>query len=913
MNNGDGTFTYTDELGTTTTFDTTGVGDNWGTDVVNIAGGILTGDGTSGNPLTLINVDDADADPTNEIELPTQSPGDAGLYLQADGAGNVVYTGVNVNDADSDPTNEIQSLSSSGNQINITGGSPALISSNSPTNSGEVLTWDGTNWTSQSLPSGSGWELTGNASTIPGVSAGENFVGTIDASDLLIATNSTPAMWISGFDQNVGIGISAPLTKFHVLTEGASNNIVSHAISNANQDDAGSIGLIRARGSLGSEANVVTGDRLGRISFNGFNSGTSNYAEGAYIAVVAEEDFISTGSGSRMVFHTAQMGGSTVEAMVIDATQSVGVGTTPFNGKFEVNNYDKERAGYFSNLSSGHTASYGVYAESFASSGVNANVGVRGEANGGSIQDVGVYGIANGIADAYGVNGEAAGTGANNYGIYGSATGATNNYAGYFDNGDVYIQNGLILPSGAGFGLVLTSDATGNASWQAISGGARINDLNNDTYIETDFLGDGSENIIRFGSGGTEYFTMNNGRIDVLNTNSSTFMGRNSGVVNTGANNTGYGFQTLQANTSGQQNTAIGGNALYANQTGSFNVAIGNQANQNGTATSGNVAVGYRTLLSNTASNIVAVGNAAMQNNTTGTQNTAIGYQALFANTDGSFNTALGYDAGRFMVSSFRMTAIGNEALRNNTGVDNTAVGAFALDANTTAGSNTAVGTFALTNVTTGGSNTAIGGGALQSTTGANNTAIGHSAGLNNTTGFTNLFVGYNADVGAGNLTNASAIGPNATVTQSNSMVLGDGTIDVGIGTSNPNERLHVENGNIAITDDNYRMMRIDEGADLLPVAYGVVLDGSIQPNASTSNFSVSQVGLGIYRVIYTGPRNFSGVGEFQVDVTGVYLANQVYVATYEASGSQQFFVRLYELNTGNPTDGNFSFTLKVK
>jgi hypothetical protein len=511
------------------------------------------------------------------------------------------------------------------------------------------------------------------------------------------------------------------------------------------------------------------------------------------------------------------------------------------------------------------------------------------------------------------------------------------------------------LPSSiGGSGTVLTNNGSGTLSWQTpAGGGTRLRDTDNDTYIEVEQAAD--EDIIRFYDAGLEYFTMNNGRIDVLNTNNSTFMGRNSGIVNTGTTNTGYGFQTLQANTAGQQNTAIGGNALLANQTGSFNVAIGNQANQNGTATSGNVAVGYRTLLSNTASNIVAVGNAALQNNTTGTKNTAIGYQALFANTIGEFNTVLGYDAGRFMVSSFRMTAIGTEALRNNTANDNTAIGAFALDANTTAANNTAIGSNALSTVTTGGNNTAVGynsmtlstgfqstavgasslqsnttgsnnnafglnalgsttiGGSnaafgnlslqnnisggnnsafgnqsLLNTTGSNNTAIGYDAGLDNATGNNNTFIGYNANPSVATLTNATAIGYNATVDQSNAMVLGDGTINVGIGTSTPNSTLstvgsHSVNivtsalGTITLTNTDYVLVKTGAGATVVNL-----------PQASTCSGRVYKIA----KAASTGNLTIDGFGSELVDGTITLVLNSaVSVGVEIISNGAQWYV----------------------
>lgn len=88
--------------------------------------------------------------------------------------------------------------------------------------------------------------------------------------------------------------------------------------------------------------------------------------------------------------------------------------------------------------------------------------------------------------------------------------------------------------------------------------------------------------------------------------------------------------------------------------------------------------------------------------------------------------------------------------------------------------------------------NTFFGLNAGQSSAGTNNVAVGASALSNNTTGSNNTAIGYNADVGSGGLTNATAIGYNATVTQSNSMVLGDGNINVGIGTTAPQHLLHV-------------------------------------------------------------------------------------------------------------------------
>jgi len=86
-------------------------------------------------------------------------------------------------------------------------------------------------------------------------------------------------------------------------------------------------------------------------------------------------------------------------------------------------------------------------------------------------------------------------------------------------------------------------------------------------------------------------------------------------------------------------------------------------------------------------------------------------------------------------------------------------------------------------------------------TSGGSNSFFGRNAGLSNTTGSSNTFLGNSADAGSGNLTNATAIGARAQVTQSNSLVLGSingvngATADtkVGIGTTAPGAPLDVQ------------------------------------------------------------------------------------------------------------------------
>ena len=168
------------------------------------------------------------------------------------------------------------------------------------------------------------------------------------------------------------------------------------------------------------------------------------------------------------------------------------------------------------------------------------------------------------------------------------------------------------------------------------------------------------------------------------------------------------------------------------------------------------------------------VGHDAGNSTTTGVENVALGSAALFSNVSGSTNTA-----------------IGREALRMNTGSSNTAVGFRASQNNTSGVFNTAFGTEVLRNNLTSHRNSAFGNASLRFSTGANNSAFGADAGVTLTSGDNNTFIGKSADASTPNINNATAIGANAVVGQSNSLILGNNA-NVGIGTSTPVSSLNI-------------------------------------------------------------------------------------------------------------------------
>ena len=244
-------------------------------------------------------------------------------------------------------------------------------------------------------------------------------------------------------------------------------------------------------------------------------------------------------------------------------------------------------------------------------------------------------------------------------------------------------------------------------------------------------------------------------------------------LVSSNANgNTATGAYTLQLNTTGSFNAAFGYEALDNNQSGNNNTACGGASLYSNTTGFSNVAVGTATLYKNTVvSNIVAIGDSALFNNGQGatlnyhsSYNTAVGSKALFSNTIGSGNTANGTRA----------------MIQNLNGDDNTANGGYALAQNISGSANAAFGYSAL----------------AMNNLGSQNSAIGYNACATNQIGNNNTTLGAKTDVLLDGLTNATAIGYNAKVGASNSMVLGGtGTdaVKVGIGVTSPIVTLHVK------------------------------------------------------------------------------------------------------------------------
>ena len=220
------------------------------------------------------------------------------------------------------------------------------------------------------------------------------------------------------------------------------------------------------------------------------------------------------------------------------------------------------------------------------------------------------------------------------------------------------------------------------------------------------------------------------------------------------------------------------------------------------------------------------VGHGAGFSNTKGERNSFFGYGAGGSNINGRNNSFFGHDAGAFNTASFNVF-VGYFAGRlNTTGRKNTFVGFLAAERNTTGFCSVSIGALSGRNMngdfntfvgesagrfsTAGGNNTFIGRNAgLLNATGDNNAAFGRDAARNHVGGSVNTFIGSFSDGGNNGLTNATTLGANATVMNSNQMILGDNSVNVGIGldgdASGPLEKLEISSASAGLSGLKFR------------------------------------------------------------------------------------------------------------
>ncbi len=610
-----------------------------------------------------------------------------------------------------------------------------LRPNNLPGTAGEVLTSQGTGasptWTSPPAASND-WTILGNA----GTTNGTNFIGTTDAQDLDIRTN----------------------------------NVIKHRFTQQGQLEFVNTGNSVFIGDQAGENDDLTTNRNVFIGYQAASPNTTGSNNAA--------------TGYQALFSNTTGYSNTVSGASVLRDNTIGYANTVSGS-----------GAFYKNVAGGHATIMGYQAM------YNANDNPSFIAS---------YAVAFGYQALLGSPTASDNTGTRNTALgyqtlYANSTGGYNTASGHYSlrsntTGNLNTATGL---------EALRNNVTGSSN-TASGRSALYNNVagSNATAIGT--------SAMYYANSTTTPFTNTNVALGFEALRGSTTASANTGnentalgyqtlfVNSTGGLNTASGRQALYNNTTGSSNTASGERALFSNTIGGSNTASGRNALNTNTTGANNTANGYYALFSNvTGSNATAVGYGAMRyaNNTTTAftnNNVAVGYEALrgstiAANNTGTSNTALGYQALRSNTSANANTATGFFALyANTTGFANTANGSAALRTNTTGIQNTAYGWSALYNNTSGADNAAVGYSALHfNTTGFRNVALGYQAGDFNTTGNSNTFIGFSADATVNSLINATAIGANTTVSQSNSLILGNGA-DVGIGTSSPLEKLEV-------------------------------------------------------------------------------------------------------------------------
>lgn len=282
----------------------------------------------------------------------------------------------------------------------------------------------------------------------------------------------------------------------------------------------------------------------------------------------------------------------------------------------------------------------------------------------------------------------------------------------------------------------------------------------------------------------------------------NAFFGTGAGSVNTiGLNNSFFGSGAGAGNTTGQFNTFFGSDAGLTNITGTNLVVIGKGANVASTNLTNAIAIGANTNIA--GSNSVVIGNniTGLGINTSsptrmldvngGARIRNLSFTGSVITVDGSGNLGMAtLNAG---INPWTVSGTNVQTISNAHNVDIlSSTGYYAIGNQRVISRQGGSIYLGAGTALTGDNNLFYGASAGQSnTTGSNNIFLGPNAGKNNTTGNNNIAIGSGSNV-SGTINNAIALGQNANVNTSNTLVIAPSIVFVGIGTNTPAIKLDV-------------------------------------------------------------------------------------------------------------------------
>ena len=641
-------------------------------------------------------------------------------------------------------------------------------------NVGGSLFWNGTNISS----GGSGWGLTGNSSTVDGT----NFIGTTDNIPFTIRVNNQRAIRISFTNATSAPNILAGYSG-NTITNGVVGSAILSGGSDVQINQVTDNYSVIGGGSLNqagdndadlanASAATVSGGNLNKAtsSFATVGGGYNNQASGNSAVVAGGRNATASGEAAGVLSGEANIA-SGYRSAVVGGNASTASGSNSFVGGGEFNNASgvlSAVSGGVSNLASGNITSIpggqGLFARSFGETSVGIfNADYTPASTTGFDANDRLFVIGNG-----------------------TSTSSRSNALTVLKSGKVGIGTTspnaqLQFSNSVGRKIVLFEQANNDNEFIGFAVGglgtfeSQIPVNSNSFVWKTATSSTSSNELMRItGTGNVGIGTTTPAaKLDIAGTIKITDGTQAAGKVLTSDANGLASWQTVGSSTGWTLagNTVSSSDFIGTINNLPFNIKVNSVVSGTINPTSNNTFFGY----------------GGGKSNPTGTKNSGFGDSALDSNTSGNNNAGFGF----------------NTLTNNLAGSDNTAFGYQAMNSNTNAGSNTALGRSALfslafANGTTAYDswNTGVGYQALYNTNptstsnGIFNTALGYNAGNANTTGDKNTFLGASAGPVTGTLSNATAIGYNAQVSASNSLVLGgtgSDAVKVGVGTTAPN------------------------------------------------------------------------------------------------------------------------------